>query len=286
MTPRRTRLLFVALLVGQLFLLAAQEPDRDGAGSLLEGATLRGLGPLARLVDGVADAFADASDAARTRRELLAENERMRRELLELRRAELRRERLEQENEELARALAFVRPREPGLRPAEVVYVDAGSWLRALILHVGTSPAGGGRARANEPVLTDDGLVGRVVRVAGSYAKVQLITDRAAAVGVQLERSRRQGILRGSKPGELRIEFVTRQAEIEIGERVLTAGIDGVYPRGIPVGTVAAVEPGDEAFHRIVVAPAVDFSRLSFVYLLESEGLPQPLVEEKPRALR
>jgi rod shape-determining protein MreC len=124
-------------------------------------------------------------------------------------------------------------------------------------------------------VVTDAGLVGRVVFVAGPYAKVQLVSDRAAAVGVQLERSRRQGVLRGSQPGELLLDFVPRQVEIEVGERVVTAGIDGVYPRGIPVGAVASVEPGDEAFHRIVVTPAVDFSRLSFVYLLEAP-LPPP----------
>jgi rod shape-determining protein MreC len=282
LSQRQTRLLFIALLVGQLFLLASQEPDRGGARSLLEGTALRGLGPVARLVNGVGDAFASASDAARTRRQLLADNERLRAELLELKRSELRREGLEQENEELARALAFARRQGGGLRPVEVVYADYGSWLRALILHVGDEAAQ--TVRLNQPVLTDEGLVGRVVRRAGAYVKVQLVNDRAAAVGVQLERSRRQGVLRGSQPGELLIDFVPRQAEIEVGERVLTAGIDGVYPRGIPVGTVAAVDPGSEAFHRIVVRPAVDFSRLAFVYLLEAESAPPELLAEDTRA--
>jgi rod shape-determining protein MreC len=282
LSQRQIRFLFVALLVGQLFLLASQEPDRGGARNLLEGTALRGLGPVARLVNGVGDAFASASNAARTRRQLLADNERLRAELLELRRSELRREGLEQENEELARALAFARRQGAGLRPVEVVYADYGSWLRALILHVGEGAAPA--VRLNQPVLTDEGLVGRVVRRAGAYVKVQLVNDRAAAVGVQLERSRRQGVLRGSKAGELLIDFVPRQAEIEVGERVLTAGIDGVYPRGIPVGTVAAVEPGSEAFHRIVVRPAVDFSRLTFVYLLEAESAPPELLAEDPRA--
>jgi rod shape-determining protein MreC len=151
------------------------------------------------------------------------------------------------------------------------------------VLYVG----GGTPARLNQPVLTADGLVGRVVRLAGPYAKVQLLTDRAASVGVQLERSRRQGVLRGSKPGELLLAFVPRQAEIEVGERVLTAGIDGVYPRGIPVGVVSSIEPGDEAFHRVVVRPAADLSRLSFVYLLEGAPAPGELFqEERARAAR
>ena len=224
-----------------------------------------------------------ASSSARTRRQLLAENEKLRAELLELKRGELRREGLEEENEALARALTFARQKAAELRPAEVVYADHGSWLRALVLYVGETP---GRARLNEPVLTADGLVGRIVELAGAYAKVQLVSDRAAAVGVELERSRRQGVLRGSTPGELLLDFIPRQAEIEVGERILTAGIDGVYPRGIPVGVVASVEPGDEVFHRVVVAPAVDFSRLSFVYLLESETVPENLVQETPVAPR
>ncbi len=134
-------------------------------------------------------------------------------------------------------------------------------------------------------MLSDDGLVGRVIRVAGAYAKVQLLTDRAASAGVQLQRSRRQGVVRGSSPGELLLDFIPRQAEVEVGETVLTAGIDGVYPRGIRVGVVASVEPGSEVFHRIVVKPAVDFSRLSFVYLLEGERVPGELLPEGDRAV-
>jgi rod shape-determining protein MreC len=214
---------------------------------------------------------------------LLAENEKLRAEVLELKRGELRREGLEEENEALARALSFARRKAAELRPVEVVYADHGSWLRALVLYVGKS---GPPARLNQPVLTGDGLVGRIIHLAGPYAKVQLVSDRAAAVGVELERSRRQGVLRGSTPGELLLDFIPRQAELEVGERVVTAGIDGVYPRGIPVGTVASVVPGDEAFYRVVVAPAVDFSRLAFVYLLESETLPGELVQEDADAPR
>lgn len=283
MTHRRLRLLLAALLIGQLFLLALQEPDNDGSGSLLEGAALRGLGPLAWMVDRVSGIFASASSGARSRSELLDENRKLRAELLELRRGALRLEGLEQENEGLARTLGFSRREQGRLRAAEVVYADHGSWLRSLVLYAGSS---GGGARRNQPVLTSDGLVGRVVRVAGGYAKVQLVTDRAASVGVQLERSRRQAVLRGSAPGELLLDYVPRQATIEVGERVLTAGIDGVYPRGIPVGVVISVEPGDEAFHRVVVRPAVDFSRLDFIYLLEGESVPPELVREDQDAPR
>ena len=282
MTPRRIRLLLAFLLIAQLFLLAAQEPDRRGAGSLLEGTALRTLGPLAWVVDQVSEIFSNASRGARSRAELMAENREMRTELLELRRGALRLEGLEQENEGLARTLGFTRREQGRLRAAEVVYADSGSWLRSLILYVG----GGSGVRVNQPVLTSDGLVGRVVRVAGAYAKVQLVTDRAAAVGVQLERSRRQAVLRGSTAGTLRLDFVPRQATVELDELVLTAGIDGVYPRGIPVGRVVAVEPGDEVLLHVTVRPVVDFSRLDFVYLLEGESAPPDMAEGSRGAVR
>ena len=59
------------------------------------------------------------------------------------------------------------------------------------------------------------------------------------------------------------------QADVRVGDVVLTAGIDGIYPRGIPVGTVVAVEPGSELFHNIRLSPRVDFGVLDVVYLIE-----------------
>jgi rod shape-determining protein MreC len=279
-SPGRVRLLFIVLLVGQLFLIAAQEPDRSGAGSLLEGAALRSLGPFARAVNAGSQGLSSAREGLRRRDDLAAENRELRQEVLELRRRELRMAGLEQEIEGLSKTLAFQRRHATALRIAEVVHADYSSWLRSLVLYVGA-----GAARRNQPVLSDDGLVGRVIRVAGAYAKVQLLTDRAASAGVQLQRSRRQGVVRGSSPGELLLDFIPRQADVEVGETVLTAGIDGVYPRGIRVGVVASVEPGSEVFHRIVIKPAVDFSRLSFVYLLEGELVPPELLTEGDSAV-
>jgi rod shape-determining protein MreC len=70
------------------------------------------------------------------------------------------------------------------------------------------------------------------------------------------------------------------------GDSVLTAGIDGVYPRGIPVGTVVSVEAGGQLFHKIRLAPAVDLGALDQVYLLEHAPLPQQLVKAVPDARR
>jgi len=162
-----------------------------------------------------------------------------------------------------------------------VVYVDHTSWLRTLVIYCGDLPA-----QINQPVLSADGVVGRVVTVSGPYAKAQLITDRAASVGAMLLRTRRQGVVRGSGRGSggLELDYVPVQADVRPGDFVLTAGIDGIYPRGIPIGTVTAVEPGGQLFHKIQLAPAVDFGALDQVYLLEHEPVPQKMKEAGPSA--
>ena len=97
-------------------------------------------------------------------------------------------------------------------------------------------------------------------------------------------RTRRQGVVRGGGRGSggLELDYVPLQADVRPGDRVLTAGIDGVYPRGIPVGIVVSVEQGGQLFHRIQLAPAVDFGSLDQVYLLDYEAVPQKVKEGRP----
>lgn len=270
MSPRRTRLLFLALVVGQLFLLAARARDPEGGTSLLEGLYLRGTAPLGRMVAAGGEALSGARQARRSRAALEAENRELRAEVTELRRLRLRLSGLALETEELARGSGLAVGPGFDLRPARLVYFDRESLLRSLVLDVGTRGA-----RRDQAVVAENGVIGRVVETAGRWAKVQLLTDRAAAAGVLLEGARRQGILRGAGPGRLEVDFVPRQVEVAVGDRLVTAGIDGVYPRGLPVGVVASVEPGSEMFHHITVAPAADFANLGPVFLIERE-LPPP----------
>jgi rod shape-determining protein MreC len=137
----------------------------------------------------------------------------------------------------------------------------------------------------DQPVVTPEGLVGRVVEVAGPYAKVQLITDRAAAASAVIARTRRQALVRGGSD-LLELDFVPLQASVLPGDRVLTAGTDGIYPRGIPIGTVVEVGDSGELFREVAVAPAVDFAFLDRVYLLERGRIPDGLIEGDGRGGR
>lgn len=284
MDERRTGWLLIVLLVGQLVFLAVQGARDQGTDTVLERTGLRLLGPVARSVARVPQNLSEAGEGVKLRGQLLEENRRLRQEVESLRLQLLRLSDVDGDLRRLGAAVRYPTPPAGTIRAVDVVYVDHASWLRTLVLYTGDQPA-----RPNQPVLAPEGLVGRVVTVAGPYAKVQMITDRAASVGGMVLRTRRQGVVRGgatsgTSNGGLELDYVPLQADVRPGDRVLTAGIDGVYPRGIPIGTVVAVEQGGQLFHRIRVVPAVDFGTLDQVYLLDREPLPAAVKEAAPGA--
>lgn len=272
MTEKRTAWLLAALLAGQLLLLSVQAPasvEGAGGGNFLESSFLRGVAPVTRAVAAAVGAVRNFAQDWGSRKTLVRENEDLRRRLQKLEMENQRLSELQQELMSLSRALEYQRLSERDLRVADVVYADHSSWFKTFLLYVGDEPA-----QVNQPVISAEGLVGRVVEAVPGYAKVQLITDRSAAVGAMVRRTRRQGVVRAG-PAGLKLDFLPQQADVRAGDRVVTSGIDGIYPRGLPVGVVTSVRRGDELFYDIQVEPAVDFGLLNQVYLLSVRPLPE-----------
>ena len=274
MTERHIRWLLVGVLLAQLVLLSAQVRSQEADASLLEASTLRLVAPIARVLDSSAGAVSNLRGRFETRKSLREANLRLRDELAAMKKERVELFGLEQKLELLSKAASYAQSSGGPPRVADVVLLDYGSWQQTLMLYVGAEGV-----ERQQPVVTDAGLVGRVVIPAGRYAKVQLITDRSASVGAMIERTRRQGVVRGGEEGLLAMDFVPLQENVEVGDRVLTAGIDGVYPRGIPIGTVVSVKPGSELFHDILLVPAVDLGQLDQVFLLQPERVPVDLLE-------
>jgi rod shape-determining protein MreC len=132
------------------------------------------------------------------------------------------------------------------------VFIDKGS-------HDGVKP--------DMPVITTDGIVGKVFRVYPTSALVLEINDPSSGAAVILEKSRLQGILKGSPSGETFVANIMADEKIEPGERILTSGGDRVYPKGMAVGTVSRVNPSG-TFLNIEVKPAAQLSRLEEVLVI------------------
>src|SRR5882762_5592664 len=117
-------------------------------------------------------------------------------------------------------------------------------------------------------VMTAGGIVGKVLRVYPSTSLVLLINDQSSGVGAVLEKTRLQGVLKGTANGEIVLDRVMSDEEVPLGETVLTSGGDQIFPKGLPIGTVAKVGGGKELFLSVKVKPAANLSKLEEVLVV------------------
>jgi rod shape-determining protein MreC len=135
-------------------------------------------------------------------------------------------------------------------------------------------------------VITADGIVGKVLLVYPSESQVLLINDQSSGVGAILDKSRLQGVLRGAPNGEVTLERVMSDEQVQPGETVLTSGGDQIFPKGLPIGSVTKVAPGKDLFLNIKIKPAADLSKLEEVLVLVEKQERQAVadVHERVRA--
>lgn len=172
------------------------------------------------------------------------------------------------EAEVLAALLNYARTRpESRYLSTNVIGLDPSPFVRSINIGAGSDRG----VLHGMPVVTDEGLVGRVTEVTANTAQVQLITDPASAVNVQLQGSRADGLLAAQPNGDLWVELIGQNADVEPGELVLTSGLGGAFPADIPVGHVVSLRRRDfELFQRAVIQPTVNFDELEIVLLVTS----------------
>ena len=132
-------------------------------------------------------------------------------------------------------------------------------------------------------VITAEGVVGKVLLVYPNEAQVLLISDQSSGVGAILEKSRLQGVIRGAANGEIVLEKVMSDEQVQPGETVLTSGGDRIFTKGMPIGTVTKVGPGKDLFLNIKIKPAANLSQLEEVLVLIEKQERQPMAEDNVR---
>jgi rod shape-determining protein MreC len=154
-----------------------------------------------------------------------------------------------------------------GTDQAHVIYIDKGSK---------------DGVRPQMPVITPDGIVGKVKNVFPGTAQVLLISDQTSGAGVMLQTTRTRGVMKGNASGEPQIINISPDDRIKPGEPVLTSGGDQVYPRGLPVGEVERVVPDPEtSYVNVVVKPYANLSRLEEVMVITEVSDKMPFALEK-----
>jgi rod shape-determining protein MreC len=199
-----------------------------------------------------------------------AENRRLRDEAQQLRIEALRVTETVEENARLRRLLALKEAMPLATLSGEIIAREWGGWVRSLTVNRGRSD----QVTRLTAVIAPDGLIGRVVDVRPGASIVQVLTDPASTVGAHVVRTRTQGIVEGEPRGTMRFKYMARDGSgIQVGDLLVTAGSGGLFPRGLPIGRVRAIDDrGSALFHYAQLTPAVDFARIDEVLLIVGEG--------------
>ena len=156
---------------------------------------------------------------------------------------------------------------------ARVIAYDPTLWSRAAIINQGKAQG----VKEGLPVLAPQGIVGRIVGVYPEYSKVMLIVDRKSSADAMVQRTRIRGLLKGKGGNRCSLEFVPKNADVQVGDLVLASGLVGLYPKGLVFGKVTAANkknPG--VFQEIEVSPNVDLSTLEEVLVVKVATLAFP----------
>jgi rod shape-determining protein MreC len=195
----------------------------------------------------------------RTVASLRAENVRLQAENSMLKRWRRRAEILESENRQLRSVAGAVSPDRRRPLTARAVTAPGGAFAHTVLVANGSEEG----IEVGNPVVTADGLVGLVVDVGATYARVLMVSDINAQIPVILSSSSWPGVTVGNNGAYLSLRFLPDEAVPKVGELVLTSGHGGVLPAGVPVGRVDLVQDGS-----VRVQPAVDLRNLSYVSIL------------------
>jgi rod shape-determining protein MreC len=275
-------ILFLAVIVLASFLWMTSQVRGSGEGGLLQRAVSAAGYPVAKAIDKAAGAvkgvwrgyfylvgLRDENTRLKEQSEKLSfENTRLRDMLA----SEMRVRDLGQLREELNLPAAAAR----------VVGRDATSWFKSAWVDEGESSG----VRKNMPAAVYTGVVGRVQKTLGSTSRILLITDPSSAVSCVTERTREPGILVGAGSELCRFQYVGKHADVSVGDLVVTSGLDGVFPKGMPAGEVVRASKAAQGyFQEIDVMPTADIARVEEVLIIKYEPPDTPRTEpERPAA--
>ena len=273
---QRTGWLFMAVVVGHILLISTQVATRRGV-PVLEALTFGVFAEVQRTttsgIGSVRDVWQNYFALQQTRQE----NQQLRTEVAQLR-VGLQQERALAEQSRMLQKLLDMRMETPLKTTAAYVIAGAASPdFRTATIDKGTSDG----LKPDMAVISPAGVVGRIILPTSRAAKIQLLIDRDAAAGAVTERGRAQGVVVGTGTS-LRFDHVSGTADIKVGDRVVTSGIEGIYPKGFEIGQIESIERRAGEFSAIIIRPTVEFSSIEAVLVVLTESnLAAPAADDR-----
>ncbi len=255
-------MVLMSVLLAQ-FLLLSFQITRNHRGPLIKLWAVRLLDPFDRSLRGVSDATARAWETYHGLWGAERQNQELQTRLVE---ARFRIQQLSEqaaEAERLRALLDFKTRAGFSTQAAEVIAASPGDGSAAVYIDKGADED----LAADEPVITPQGVVGKIVAVLPHASQVLLVTDSASGVGAMLGSDHVQGVVKGTGDGLCRLDYIMNGESVSPGEPVLTSGLDQIYPKGLLIGTVAQVQDGN-IYKRVTVRPAAPLDRLEMVLVV------------------
>jgi rod shape-determining protein MreC len=168
-------------------------------------------------------------------------------------------------SERLRNLLQFSKKIPRSMVPAQIIGIDPASWFRTILIDKGTNQ-GVNRGMA---AVSPEGIVGHVLQASPHYAKVLLITDFNSSVDAVVQRSRAKGVVEGNGENLCRLKYASRTQDIHVGDRVVTSGLGGRYPKGLIIGKISKIEKKSYGlFQHAEIILSVNFSKLEEVFVI------------------
>ena len=268
------RLFFFASLSLALLVIDARFRYAEGLRAWLALAAY----PMQRAATAPVDLLGSVGSFFSTQASLMEENERLRAKALTFAQNAQRYEAAEAEAAQLRKLVAAQERLEVRAIPAEILYHGRDPYSHRLFIDRGATHG----VRPGSAVTDELGVVGQVTRVHPLVSEVTLLTDRDQAIPVQVLRNGLRAIaFGGGGAGTLELRGMAANADIQTNDRLVTSGIDGIYPPGLPVAAVVRIErDAENAYARVVCRPAAGVDRGRFVLVLTDETARAPRPEE------
>ena len=260
---RRLVLASIVLLLVALFLLPSQSQGLlQYVSSPLGEALSLPLQAISSIDHGISELWAGYVALQGVREE----NERLRKDMDLLRGQNGQLREAAAATERLKSLLQFKEQAPSVIVAAQVIGRDATNLYRSVIINKGESDG----IRSDMGVVTPAGVVGRVVKTTGATAVVLLVTDPNNAIAGLIQRTRDEGIVEGTQQGLARLKYIPLLSTVRNGDRVVTSGLVGGFPRGLPLGTITGIDRAEGAlFQSAELMPDVDMGRLEEVLVIQ-----------------
>ncbi len=212
---------------------------------------------------------------------LQRENERLKKKMADIQMENDQMREMVLSHERLRKLLQFRETLSSTLIAAEVVGRDPSSWFKSVTINKGEKDG----VRKGMAVISPEGVIGQILKTTPSHSVVLLVTDYNSAIDSIIQRTRAKAIVEGGGENRCQLKYLLRTEDVVAGDRVVTSGLGGNFPKGLMIGEIRKVDKkGHGIFQYAELVPSVDFTRLEEVLIIKES--PPPPAEEKGKKVK